>query len=95
MLFPGQLPDEIRTVLQAITKSFALIGDAKAAAEVENSVVIIQRKLAEELFQFFETIANLRRIGFVGFCISLVKLIQNGFAAAITAVKGVRIYVFS
>ena len=95
MLFPGQLPDEIRTVLQAITKSFALIGDAKAAAEVENSVVIIQRKLAEELFQFFEAVTDFRRIGFVGFSIGLVKLIQDGIAATITTVKGVGIYVFS
>ena len=71
------------------------IGGAEAAAEVENSIVIIQRKIAEELFQLFEAVTDFRRIGFVGFGVSLVKMIQDGFAAAITAVKGMIVYVFS
>lgn len=52
-------------------KAFEIIS-AQAATEVENSVVIIQRKIAEELFQFLEAVTDLRRIAFVGFCVGLV-----------------------
>ena len=66
---------------------------AEAAAKIEDSVVVLQRESAEELFQLLKAIADVRRVEFVGFCVSLVQLIQDGFAIAITGVKGVGSYV--
>ena len=82
-------------ILEPIKECYTLVCTAQAATEVENSIVIIQRKTAEELFQRFEAVSDFRRIRFVGFGIGLVKLIQDGFAAAITTIKGVGIYVSS
>ena len=56
---------------------------------LKTAFVIIQRKIAEKPFQFFEAVADLRWIGFMGFGIGLVKLIQDGFTAAVTTVKWV------
>ena len=55
--------------------------------------VVFQREGAEELFQFFETVADFRRIGFVRFCVGLVELIQDCFAITVAGIKGVSIYV--
>ena len=70
-----------------------LISDAEAAAEGEDGVVILQGEVTEELFQFSNSFADFRWITFVGFCVGLVKLIQDGFAIAIAGVKGMGGYV--
>lgn len=78
----------MRPVLQAIMEGFALVGGAEAAAQVKNGVVIVQGQGFQKRLQFFETLADFRWIGFMGFGISLVELIQNGFAIAAPRVKG-------
>ena len=69
-------------------EGFALVGGAEAAAEVKDGVVIVQRQGFQKRLQFFETLADFRWIGFVGFAIGLVELIQNGFAIAASGIKG-------
>ena len=69
-------------------EGFALVGGAEAAAEVKDGVVIVQRQGFQKRLQFFETLADFRRIGFVGFAIGLVELIQNGFSIAVPSIKG-------
>lgn len=76
------------SINQAVAEGFALVGGAEAAAEVKDGVVIVQRQGFQKRLQFFETLADFRRIGFVGFAIGLVELIQNGFAIAAPRVKG-------
>ena len=72
------------------------ISGAEAAAKVEDCVVIIQRKCAKEFFQLFEPLTDLRWVGFVGFSVGLVKLIQDGFVVAVTGVNGwVSMYAFN
>ena len=44
----------------------------QAASEVEDNIVIFQRKGAQEFLRFFEAVTDLRRIGSVGFCVGLV-----------------------
>ena len=83
----------MRTVLQAIDKGFAFIRTAQSATEVKNCVVICQWEIAEIFFQVFESVADFRRVGFVGFCVGLVQLIQDGFAIIVTGIKGVGFYV--
>ena len=69
-------------------EGFALVGGAEAAAEVKDGVVIVQGQGLQETLQFFETLADFWRIGFMGFAIGLVELIQNGFTIAAPRVKG-------
>ena len=69
----------MRTVSQTIQKSFPFVGTAQAAEEIEHCVVILQ---------ILKAITNLRWITFVGFGISVVHLIQNGFTIAATQIKG-------
>ena len=69
-------------------EGFVLVGGAEAAAQVKDCVVIVQGQGFQKRFQFFETVSNFWRIGFVGFAIGLVELIQNGFAIAAPRVKG-------
>lgn len=64
-----------------------LVGGTKAAAEVKDGVVIVQRQGFQKRLQFFETVTDFRRIGFVGFAIGLVELIQNGYDVAVPGVK--------
>ena len=47
----------------------------EAAAKIEDSVVVLQRESAEELFQLLKAIADVRRVEFVGLCVGLVQLI--------------------
>lgn len=68
-------------------EGFALVGGTKAAAEGKDGVVIVQGQGFQKRLQFFETVTNFRRIGFVGFAIGLVELIQNGFSIAAPRVK--------
>ena len=78
----------MRTIEQTVAEGFFLVGCTQAAAEVKDGVVIVQRQGFQKRLQFFETLADFRRIGFVGFAIGLVELIQNGFAIAAPRVKG-------
>lgn len=79
--------------MEAFEEGFAFVGDAEAAAAVKNCVVIVQGKVAEELFQFLKSLADLLWIGFVGLCIGLLQLIQDRFTVAVTGIKRVGIYV--
>ena len=62
--------------------------DAKTAAKPEDGVVIVQGQGFQKTLQFFETLADFRRIGFVGFGIGLVELVENGFRIAVPGIKG-------
>ena len=62
----------MRTVLEAVQKCFALVGAAQAAADVKDSIVIVEGQGFQKTLQFFETLADFWWIGFVGFSIGLV-----------------------
>ena len=79
--------------MQAIDKCFAFIRTAQSATEVKNCVVICQWEIAEIFFQVFESVANFRRVVFMGFCVGLVELVQYGLTITITEIKGMGIYV--
>ena len=72
---------------QAVAEGFFLVGGAQAATEVKDGIVIVQGQGFQKTLQFFETLADFRRIGFVGFAIGLVELIQNGFSVAVPRIK--------
>ena len=65
-----------------------LVGGAEAAAEGKDGVVIVQGQGFQKRLQFFEAVTDFRWIGFMGFAIGLVELIQNGFAIAAPGIKG-------
>ena len=67
------------------------ISSAELATEVPNSIVIIQGYAFQKLIQLFESVTDLRRIGFMGFCVGLVELVQYGLTIAIIGIKGVGI----
>ena len=75
-------------VLEAVEKGFMFVGGAELATEVEDGVAIFQRKVAEKILQLLKAVADLRWVGFVGFCVGLVKLIQDGFAIGIAQIDG-------
>ena len=60
------------SIEQAVAKGIFLVGCAQAATEVKDSVVIVQGQGFEETLQFFETLADFGRIGFVRFGISVL-----------------------
>ena len=93
MLILFKFAHQICTVLETIDKSFMFIGATEATTEVEDGIVIFKREGAEEFFQFLESVADLRWVGFVGFCVGLVELIQYGFAIAIAGIKVMGSYV--
>ena len=78
----------MRSVEQAVAEGFFLIGCTQAAAEVKDCIVIAQRQSLQETLQFLETLTDLWRIGFVGFGVSLVELVENGFTIAVPGIKG-------
>ena len=78
----------MRSINQAVAESLFLVGCTQATTEVKNGVVIVQGQGFQKRLQFFETLADFRRIGFVGFGIGLVKLIENGFSITAPRVKG-------
>ena len=80
------LINQLSTILQSIDKSFSLICTTQAAAEVKYGVVIFQWEVAEIFLQFLEAFADLRWVGFVGFCVGLVKLIQDSFAIGVAQI---------
>ena len=75
-------------IKQAVTEGFFLVGCAQTAAEVKDGIVIVQGQGFKETLQFFETFADFRRIGFMGFGISLVELVENGFSITVPGIKG-------
>ena len=79
----------MRPVLEAVQKGFMLIGGTEAATEVKDGVIILQWQMSQQVIQFPEAISDVRWIGFMGFLIDLVKLLQDGFAVAVARVKGV------
>ena len=70
-----------------------LIGRAEVAAEVEDGVIIVEGEGIQKGFQFLETLADLRQIGFVGLGVGLAELIQNGAVVAVAGVEGMSFYV--
>ena len=78
----------MRAILQTIKKSFAFVGTTQTTAEVKHGIIIIQWQNAQKIFQLLKASADFRWIGFMGFGVGLVQLIQNGFAIAITTFKG-------
>ena len=75
-------------VTLAVAEGFFLVGCTQAAAEVKDGVVIVQGQGFQKTLQFFETLADFWRIGFVGFGIGLVELVENGFSIAVPGIKG-------
>ena len=65
-----------------------MVGCTQAAAEVKDGIVIVQGQGFKETLQFFETLADFGRIGFMGFGISLVELVENCFSIAVPGIKG-------
>ena len=78
---------EMRPINQAVAECFFLVCCTQAAAEGKYCVVIVQGQGFQETLQLLETFADLWRIGFVGFGIGLVKLIENGFTIAVPNIK--------
>lgn len=73
---------------QAVAERFFFVGCAQAAAEVRDCIVIVERQGFQETLQFLETFADFRWVGFVGFGIGLVELVENGFSVAVPGIKG-------
>ena len=73
---------------QAVAEGFFLVGGTKTAAEVKDGIVIAQWQRLQETLQFLKTLADLRWIGFVGFGIGLVELIENSYSVAVPGIKG-------
>ena len=72
---------------QAVAEGFFLVGCTQAAAEIKDSIVIVQGQGFQETLQFLETIADFRWVGFVGFGIGLVELVKNRFTITIPRIK--------
>ena len=78
----------MRSIEQTMAEGFFLVSRTQAAAEVKDGVVIVQGQGFQETLQFLETLADFRRIGFVGFGIGLVELVANSFSVAVPGIKG-------
>ena len=76
------------TIEQPVAEGFFLVGGTKATAEVKDGIVITQGQGFQETFQLLKTLADFRRIGFVGFSIGLVELVENGSSIAVPGIKG-------
>ena len=72
---------------QAVTEGFFLVGCAQAATEVKDGVVIVQGQGFQKTLQFLEALADFRWIGFVGFAIGLVELVENGLCDVTVEVR--------
>ena len=82
-----QLHHQLCAVVDAIKESLLLICRAKATAQVEDGIVVIQRQIFQKGIQFFEAVPDTRWIVFVRFCVGAVQLMQHRFAIRITGVK--------
>ena len=80
-------------VLETVEEGFVFIGGAELATEVPYGIVILQGQLTQKVVQFLEAVADLRWVGFVGFCVGLVELIQDGFTIGIAQIDGVLVHV--
>ena len=69
------------------------VGGAELTTEIPHGIVIIQGQAVQEIIQFLESISDLRWIGFVGFGVGLIQLIQDGFAFTIAGIEWVGLYV--
>lgn len=76
-------------VLETVKESFVFVGCTQAAAEVKDGIVVVQGQRFQEALQLLETFADFRRVGFVGFCVSLVELVENSFSIAVSGIKGI------
>ena len=71
-----------------MAEGFFLVGGTQAAAEVKDSIVVVQGQGFQETLQFLEGLADLWWIGFVGFGIGSVELVENGFSIAVPGIIG-------
>ena len=65
-----------------------LVCSTEATTEVEDGIIIFQWQMSQEIIQLTETIPDVRQVGFMGFLIDLVQLIQDGLAVTFAWVKG-------
>jgi hypothetical protein len=79
--------------LETIKKGFVFVGGAELATEIPYGIIIFQRQAAQKVVQFLKAVAYLRWVGFVGFCVGLIQLIQDCFAIAVAGIKGMGFYV--
>ena len=73
--------------MEAVDKGFVFVGGAKAAAEVEDGVVVVQGERFQKGFQFLEAVPDPRWVLLVGFCVGSVKLIQHRRAIRIVGIE--------
>ena len=78
----------MRPINQAVAEGFFLIGCTQVAAEVKNCIVFVQGQGFQETLQFLKTVADFRRIGFVGFRIGLIELFRTVFLSPVPGSKG-------
>ena len=64
------------------------IGGTEAATEVKDGIIIFQWQMSQQVIQFTEAIPDIRRVGFIGFLIGLVQLVQDGFQSLSPESKG-------
>lgn len=82
-------------IQQAVAEGFFLVGGTQMAAEIEDGIVIAQVQGIQEVLKFPEPLADFRRIGFVGFGIGLVELVENGLGIAAPCIEGMAAHVGS
>ena len=78
---------EMRAVEQPVAEGFFLVGYTQVTAKVKDGIVIAQWQSFQETLQLLETFADFGRIGFMGFGIGLVELVENGFSITIPVIK--------
>ena len=78
----------MRSINKTMAEGFFLVGGTQAAAEVKDGVVITQGQGFQETFQFLEAFTDFWWIGFVGFGIGLVELVENGLRITGPGIKG-------
>ena len=83
----------MRAVLETVDKGFMFVGGTELTTEVPHGIVIVQGQAAHEGIQFLESIADLGRVRLVGLGVSLIQLIQDGFAFTIAGIEWVGLYV--
>ena len=65
-----------------------LVCGTEAATEVEDGIIIFHWQMFQQVIQFPEPIPDVRWVGFMGFLIDLVQLIQDGFMVAVAGIEG-------
>ena len=82
-------------IQQAVAESFFLVGGAQMAAEMEDGIVIAQVQGIQIVLKLPEPLTDFRRIGFVGFGIGLVDLVEYSLRIAVPRIKGMAAHVGS